>query len=60
MTVRLSFKWYDLWVGAFISFKMKTVFICLVPMVVIEVSWAPPLARKYDLVKDESDTSSDT
>ena len=31
--ITLSFKWYDMWVGAFVNVKKKCVYICLPPVV---------------------------
>src|SRR5688572_15947410 len=35
--VSLSFKWFDLWVGVFIDQPGHSVYICLLPMVVMKL-----------------------
>ena len=34
---KLFFAWYDIWIGAYWSAKNRTLFLCLVPMVVLSV-----------------------
>ena len=33
--MRISFAWYDLWVGAYWSRSNRTLYVCLVPMVLL-------------------------
>ena len=35
--ITIHFKWYDLWVGAFIDRKNETLYICLIPTIVIKI-----------------------
>jgi len=35
--VSLLFRWYDLWVGAYIDKPNKTLYVCPLPMVVIRI-----------------------
>jgi len=35
--VSVFFRWYDLWIGAFIDRKNRTVYICPIPMFGIKV-----------------------
>jgi hypothetical protein len=35
---RLSYAWYDLWVGAFVDTKQQRVYICLFPGLLITIS----------------------
>lgn len=37
--VSLFFRWYDLWVGAYIDTKNRTIYICPLPMVGVKVQW---------------------
>jgi hypothetical protein len=37
MTITLFFRWYDLWIGAYVDVKNRTVYICPLPMVGIKV-----------------------
>ncbi len=37
MTAGVRFAWYDMWVGAYIDRRTLTVYVCLVPMVVVWV-----------------------
>jgi len=36
MTCRIFFVWYDFWVGGYWSCKDRTLYICLIPCVVLE------------------------
>jgi hypothetical protein len=38
MRVRLSWKWYDLWVGAYWDRGARILYVCPLPTVVVEVS----------------------
>lgn len=40
LRVRLFFAWYDFWVGAFYDQKKRVLYICLLPMVVLELRYA--------------------
>lgn len=36
---RVFFAWYDLWIGAFVDRKKRTVYICLIPTIVIKLTF---------------------
>ena len=38
-TFTLFFRWYDLWIGAYIDTKGRAVYLCPVPCFGIKVSW---------------------
>lgn len=38
MSVRVSFAWYDLWVGAYIDRKNRVLYVCPLPCVLITVT----------------------
>lgn len=42
MRVRPTLAWYDFWVGVFVDWKKKRVYIFPVPMVGVVVSWGKP------------------
>ena len=50
MKVTLFFRWYDLWIGAYIDRPRRTVYICLLPTIGVKISFpritlqAPPYA----------------
>jgi hypothetical protein len=33
----ISFKWYDMWVGIYIDRTTHTIYVCPLPMLVIEI-----------------------
>lgn len=35
--VRLFFAWYDFWIGAYYDRKSQSVYICLLPMIVLHI-----------------------
>ena len=37
MKVKLFFAWYDMWIGAYWSKEKKTLYICLLPTIVISI-----------------------
>lgn len=37
MKVKLSFAWYDLWVGAYWDRKNRVLYVCPVPMVLVTI-----------------------
>ncbi len=37
---RLSFAWYDLWIGFFFDTKKKKIYICPMPMILITIKYA--------------------
>jgi len=37
MSVRLLWKWYDLWIGAYWDRRNRVLYICPLPTIVIEV-----------------------
>lgn len=38
MKIRLSFAWYDLWIGAYIDTKKRTVYVCPLPCLLLTVT----------------------
>ncbi len=36
-TVKLSFAWYDLWIGLFIDTDKRKIYICLIPTLLITI-----------------------
>lgn len=51
MRVKLYLAWYDLWVGVYVAWAKRTIYVCPLPTVVIEVAWGP---RPPDKSPDES------
>jgi hypothetical protein len=41
MSIKISFKWYDFWVGGFYDVEKKTLYVCLIPCFPIEVQFLP-------------------
>ncbi len=39
MKVSFFFRWYDLWIGAYIDREANTVYICPFPMIGVKVRW---------------------
>jgi hypothetical protein len=39
MRLKLFFRWYDLWVGAYVDMKGQAVYICPVPMLGVKITW---------------------
>jgi hypothetical protein len=39
MKIKIFFAWYDLWVGLYIDKENKTLYICLIPTVVIKIQF---------------------
>jgi hypothetical protein len=39
MSVTPFFRWYDLWIGAYVDTKARTVYICPLPMIGIKIVW---------------------
>ena len=37
--LKLFFAWYDLWIGAYIDRRGKSVYLCLIPMIVLKFQW---------------------
>lgn len=37
MSVRVKFAWYDLWIGAYWDRKNRVFYVCLLPMLLIEM-----------------------
>lgn len=35
--MRVFFAWYDAWIGLYYDRKKRTLYICLLPMIVIEI-----------------------
>lgn len=38
-SIKVFFVWYDIWVGAFWDKKKRSLYICLVPMVAVCLTW---------------------
>ena len=41
MRAKLFFAWYDMWVGAYWSSEKRALFVCLIPMLVLEILFSP-------------------
>jgi hypothetical protein len=39
MKIRIFFAWYDMWIGAYWSKKERALYICLLPMIVVEIAF---------------------
>lgn len=39
MKVTPFFKWYDLWIGAYIDTKTRVVYVCLIPTIGIRIQF---------------------
>jgi len=39
MKVTLFFRWYDLWIGAYVDTKGRALYVCPVPMLGFKVTW---------------------
>jgi len=37
MKIKITFAWFDFWVGAYYDRKLKALYVCLVPMVVMKI-----------------------
>ena len=46
MRVKLMFKWYDFWVGAYWSAESRTLYICPLPMLVVALQRELPEQAK--------------
>lgn len=44
----LRFKWFDMWVGAYWSTETRTLYVCLVPTLVIELWWGVVINHRKD------------
>lgn len=40
MKIRVRFAWYDLWVGAYWDRKGRTLYLCPLPMLLVEIRGA--------------------
>lgn len=45
MRLAVSVDWRDLWVGAYVAWARRTVYVCPLPCLVVAVSWGPPLCE---------------
>jgi hypothetical protein len=36
--IKLSFAWYDIWIGAYVDTKNKKIYICLIPTLLITIN----------------------
>ncbi len=43
MNIRPFFRWYDLWIGAYVWWPARTVFICPLPMIGLRVEFSRPM-----------------
>lgn len=34
------FRWYNLWIGAYVDTKNRAVYVCLLPMLGVKISWS--------------------
>lgn len=41
MRITPFFRWYDLWIGAYIDITNATVYFCPLPMVGLKIQWRP-------------------
>lgn len=39
MTARVFFRWYDLWVGAYVDVPNRAVYVCPLPCVGVKITW---------------------
>ncbi len=39
MKIKLMFAWFDIWIGVYIDRKKRTIYIAIVPMLIIVVIW---------------------
>lgn len=39
MRITLFFRWYDLWVGAYIDRANRAVYVCPIPMFGVKIEW---------------------
>ena len=37
--IKLSFAWYDLWIGAYIDSHNKRIYICLIPTILLTIKY---------------------
>jgi hypothetical protein len=42
MTITPFFRWYDLWIGAYVDRPNRTLYVCPVPMFGIKVRYGRP------------------
>lgn len=47
MTINVFFRWYDLWIGAFIDIKNKTLYVCPIPCLGIKITWGDKNERRF-------------
>lgn len=38
--IRLSFAWYDLWIGAYIDTQNKKLYICVIPTILLTINFS--------------------
>ena len=51
--IRLSFAWYDLWIGAFVDTKNHKLYICPLPTILFAINLTSYVARKSNTQKTE-------
>lgn len=39
MKISFFFRWYDLWIGAYIDHKTHAVYICPIPTLGVKITW---------------------
>ena len=49
MEIKPFFRFYDLWIGAYIDTDNRTIYICPVPMIGIKINWAEKPKKKPSL-----------
>lgn len=42
MKITPFFRWYDLWIGAYVDTKDKAIYVCPLPMVGIKIQYGDP------------------
>ncbi len=45
--LKIFFAWYDLWIGAYVDVKGKSLYVCLLPCVVFKLSWSSDSSRSF-------------
>jgi hypothetical protein len=63
LKIKPFFRWYDLWIGLYIDWSNKTVYICPIPMLGLKIDWrkppsskgAPPTDRDWENHYSETD-----
>lgn len=48
MRLNFFFRWFDLWVGAYVDLPNRAVYICPLPMLGIKIRWGLTLGNVMD------------